>query len=73
MLKLINVHEMLVEIPEKIHDKYTYLGNRLESDDIGELLLKEQSFDVNVLKCKYINTNYVENILTYKIKYILKD
>lgn len=36
MLKLINVHEMLVEIPEKIHDKYTYLGNRLESDDIGE-------------------------------------
>ena len=73
MIKLSNIHEILVEIYGDIQNKYSYLGNHLEEDDMEELLLKEQSFDVNVLKCKYINTDYVENILTYKIKYTLKD
>jgi hypothetical protein len=60
MVKLINVHEMLVEIPEKIHDKYTYLGAKyLEYDDIQELLLKEvtapiEPKNIEVIKCKYL-------------------
>lgn len=76
MIKLINIHEMLVEISEDIHDKYRYLGaNHLEADDMADLLSNEPDCikGINVLKCKYFDTSYSKNTLTYRIKYTLKD
>lgn len=76
MIKLTNIHEMLVQLSEDIHDKYRYLGaNHLKADDMEDLLLNEPDCikGINVLKCKYIDTDYPEKVSTYRIKYTLKN